>query len=315
MPYLPRIETDKYCSFITTRCRNSELWFINNPILEEKILQKVTKYSNIYNITLYALAIEGSHIHQIIHTPDKNRSPYMRDQNSTIAKLVPKYCPNYSGGKLWERRYSSQMLAMHGTTNGGDIENYFFYTVLQPVQDGLVKRISEYKGYNCFLDAIYGHRRSYTELDFISYDKAKKINAKVKKSNYETTYHLEYKRLPGYEDLTQKQYVKLMIKKLNERQDELIRAREAEGLGFLGAAAMALIVPGTPAINPKKSERYSLRPQGLSACKLVKQEIDDFVFDQYSKHKIASFKYREGDFNVEFPPGMYRPYVGPPKEQ
>lgn len=311
MSYLPRIETDQYCSFITTRCRNSELWFVNNPDLEKKIIDKMTKYSNIYNITLYAFGIEGSHIHQIIHTPEKNRSSYMRDQNSIIAKLVPKFCPNYSGGKLWERRYSSQMLAMHGD----DVEKYFFYTVLQPVKDGLVRSIAEYKGYNCFLDAIHGHRRSYTEFDFIGYEKAKKSGAKVKKSDYQKTYHLEYKRLPGYENLTQKQYIKLMIKKLHEKQDQIVKDREKEGLGFLGQAAMAKIVPGTPAINPKKSERYSLRPVSLSSCMSVKDMIDNFIFDSISKHRVASVKYRAGDFNVEFPSGMYRPYVGPPKGQ
>ena len=157
MSYHPRVETDKHCSFVTTRCRNSELWFINNKPLEEKMLLLTAKYTNRYNVSLYALAIEGSHTHQFIHTPDKNRAHFMRDLNSNIAKQVPLLCPEYPGGRLWERRYSSEMVPMHKD----DIEEQFFYTVLQPVQAGLVSRLSEYTGYSCFSDAVHGRRRCF----------------------------------------------------------------------------------------------------------------------------------------------------------
>jgi hypothetical protein len=42
-----------------------------------------------------------------------------------------------------------------------DIEHYFFYIVLQPVNDGLVDDIREYPGYNCFEDAVTGTTRQY----------------------------------------------------------------------------------------------------------------------------------------------------------
>ena len=271
------------------------------------MLLLTAKYTNRYNFSLYALAIEGSHTHQFIHTPDKNRAHFMRDLNSNIAKQVPLLCPEYPGGRLWERRYSSEMVPMHRD----DIEEQFFYTVLQPVKDGLVSRLSEYAGYSCFSDAIHGRKRCFKEVDWKAFNKARRLDKKAKIEDFETSYYLEYKRLPGYEDLTQKKYAKIMNQKLFDRENEIIKQRELEGRRFLGKEALVKMKPGTPAKNPKLSERFTKRPRVLSMCPKRREEALDFYFDCYEKFKKASVKYRYGDFTVEFPKGMYRPYCCP----
>ncbi len=60
MSYHPRIEPKTVASFITSRSRNSELWFVNNRSLEEAILGYAAKFTERYKVTVYALAIEGS---------------------------------------------------------------------------------------------------------------------------------------------------------------------------------------------------------------------------------------------------------------
>jgi hypothetical protein len=79
MGYHPRIESTKLPSFVTTRSRNSELWFINNKPLEDAILGYAAKYKERYGAKLYALAIEGNHIQGPILFPKANRSDFMRD--------------------------------------------------------------------------------------------------------------------------------------------------------------------------------------------------------------------------------------------
>jgi hypothetical protein len=69
MGYHPRIETSEYSDFITIRTRNSELWFVNNSKLEESILAYTAKDTKVHDVSLYALAIEGSHLHQAAHFP------------------------------------------------------------------------------------------------------------------------------------------------------------------------------------------------------------------------------------------------------
>ena len=62
MGYHARIEKNNVASFLTTRSRNSALWFINNHKLEEAILGYTAKFAARYNVKFYALAIEGNHI-------------------------------------------------------------------------------------------------------------------------------------------------------------------------------------------------------------------------------------------------------------
>ena len=66
MSYHPRIECQDVASFQTTRARNSELWFVNNPELEETILGYAARYATRYEIKMYTLAIEGNHIQKVV---------------------------------------------------------------------------------------------------------------------------------------------------------------------------------------------------------------------------------------------------------
>ena len=110
MGYHPRIESSEHTSFNTIRCKNSRLWFVNNPKLEKQCLAYTAKYAAVHNVELYAMAIEGSHIHDLADFPDLNRADFMRDRNSVTAKLVIKYCEDHEGGRVFERRYSAEIL-------------------------------------------------------------------------------------------------------------------------------------------------------------------------------------------------------------
>ena len=157
----------------------------------------------------------------------------MRDLNSSTARAVPRYTPHYPGGKLWARRYSNEFLPA-----AEDLEEYFFYIALQAVQDGLVEKISEQPGYNFFHDAVWGIKRQKKVMNWSAYYEAKRSNSKVKTKDYLTEYTLEYKRLPGYEELTQRQYATLMYKKLELRRVELVRSRYRSGKSFAGKATL-----------------------------------------------------------------------------
>jgi hypothetical protein len=199
MAYHPRIETADMGSFLTTRSRNSELWFANNPALERSTLGYAAKYTQRYSVKLYALAIEGNHIQGPADFPLCNRAAFMRDFNSTVARAVRRVTPSYPGGRFWGRRYSSEFLP-----GPEDIERQFFYTVLQAVQDGLVTKISDYKGYNCFHDAVWGITRKFEVVRWGEYHAAKRHNQAVAIKDYTDIYELKYERLPGYETYRKK---------------------------------------------------------------------------------------------------------------
>jgi hypothetical protein len=304
MGYHLRIESSTMGAFLTTRTRNSELWFINNQELEGAILGYAAKFAARYNVQLFALAIEGNHIQGTALFPECNRSSFMRDLNSCVAKAVPRHVSNHPGGNLWARRYSNEFLP-----GDQDIESQFFYTVLQPVQDGLVERISDYPGYNCFHDAVHGIKRRFKVVRWAEYNAAKRNNSKIRIIDYTDIVALEYQRLPGYERLTQREYAKMMHKKLEERRVEVVRKHLAEGGSFKGRRALMEQRPGSLPHNTKSSTIESHRPRVISVCSERRAKGEAWYWEIYWAHKEASKRYRSGELDVEFPEGTYRPYI------
>jgi len=305
MAYHTRIETADEGNLITTRTRNSELWFINNPKLEEEMLSWLAKCSEREGVKLYAFAIEGSHHHEVAAFPRANRAEFMRNFNSVTAKAVAKHVKNYPGGSLYGRRYSNEFLP-----ENKDIEKYFFYTVLQPVKDGLVDKISNYPWYNCFHDAVHGIKRKYKHIDWKAYKIARKYNKKAKVRDFTKIYTLEYQRLPGYENLSQTDYKKMMYKKLEERRQLVLKERIAQGkTSFVGVEGLLAMVPGTPALNPKVSKRNSKRPRVLTSNPRTMAKRMSWYFAVLLQYKECSQRYRSGEQGVKFPSGTYKPII------
>ena len=230
----------------------------------------------------------------------------MRDWNSAIARAVPRLTPEYAGGRFWGRRYSSEFLP-----GMEDVEEYFFYTVLQPVKDGLVEKISEYPGYNCFHDAIWGIERRFKVVRWAEYNEAKRYSKDVKLSDYIEHVTLKYERLPGYENLSQKEYALLMMRRLEERRLRIVRERYAQGLGFKGRGRILKTNRGSNPVASKISNRNSHRPRILAICPQRRYQWKEWYFNIYFAYKEASTRYRAGHWEVEFPPGTYRPVVVP----
>ena len=234
--------------------------------------------------------------------PEGNRSHYMRDFNSSVAKAVQRYTPHYKGGPLWARRYSSEFLP-----GKEDIEEYFFYTVLQPIKDGLVEKLSQYPGYNCFDDAVYGIKRAYKVVQWGAYHAAKRYNPTISIKSFIEIVYLQYTRLPGYEHLNQKEYAKLMYQKLERRRLEIVHERKKLGLGFTGTKALLSTLSGSLPKNTRTSDRFTHRPRVLSVCPYRYAECQAWYFEVYFQYKEASIKYRKGDLTTLFPEGTFRP--------
>lgn len=304
MGYHPRIESKTLCSFLTTRSRNSELWFRNNDKLESAALGYCAKFSHRYGVKLYGLAIEGNHIQGAASFPNANRSFYMRDVNSCVARAVKRLTVQYPGGKFWGRRYSCEFLP-----GDADIEDRFFYLALQPVNDGLVERLSDYPGYKFFHDAIWGRTRKYSVVRWKEFNAARKRKPGTPIKDYTDEVDLKYERLPGYEELSQEDYAKLMMEKLEVRRLEIVNKRRAEGKGFLGPEKLRKTKTGSLPRSTKTSTIGSHRPRVLSVCPERRAECLAWYFSVYKSYREASEKFRMGDLTIEFPEGTYRPYT------
>jgi hypothetical protein len=297
-----RIENPDLGSFATARTQNSKLWFANNKALENQTLGYLAKYQQKYNVTLYAKVFQGNHFHIAAKFPNCNRAQFYRDYNARVAQAVKRHVVAFPGGTLFERRYSEQALPLNE-----DIEDRFFYCALQPVHAGLCERIGDYPGYNSFDDAVSGRRRKYSFVNWAAFNEAKRNNQNSKIKDFTESYTLKFERLPGYEDLSHKEYKVLMYKKLEERRLKIVREWRKKGHQFLTKHQLRKIRAGTLPKTTKKSERYSKRPLVLTKCTEAKKLFLEWYFSVYHQYKNAVKKYLLGDVNAKFPPGTYKP--------
>lgn len=305
MAYHPRIESSEHATFVTTRTRNRALWFANNKPVETFILGLLAKVLDRYRAKIYAFALEGNHYHNAMEFPLQNRADFCRDFNSGIARGVARLTPNYQGGGLWGRRYSGEVIA-----DDAGIEKEFFYIVLQPVKDGLVDRISDYPGYNCFHDAVCGIPRTFKLVNWAKYNSDKRFNSRIRIKDYQQVFTLRYERLPGYEDLTQHEYRVMMEKKLEEHRQVILEERRQKGkTECVGRDALLKVKPGRLPISRSEADMTTARPRVLGSSSERRRTVTRWYFRTFYEFKEASRRYLAGELDVEFPPGTYRPPI------
>lgn len=288
--------------FCTSRTIASRLWFINNRKLHRKIAAFLAKYQNKYGVIIYAFIIMGNHTHMVARFPRGNKALFFKAFNSMIAALVRSMVPNYEGGKLWARPPKYQPLP-----ENADIEHWALYVALNAVKSGLVQKYTQYDTFNGFKYAVTGKSLEFKLVDWTAYNNVKRVNKNASPSDYEETHTLTFSRIPGYEHLSQHEYLKMMEAKLEKRRCGMIEERLAEGKGFAGPEILEKMEPGEKPKTTKTSKRNTKRPLVLTLNPEARRFYIDRYFRLLEAYREASRRYRAGMLDVEFPPGTYRP--------
>jgi len=300
----PRIETKNIASFITSKTVNDKLWFANCSPLEQAILGHVAKWREKNEVKLYAIAIQGNHIHMVALFPKGNRAAFMRNVNSSIHREVTRYQEDFEGGPLFKEPYSCEIVPREA-----DVDVQYFYTVLQPVNDALVDDIKDYPFYNCFEDSVMGREVEYEVRRWSDFHDAKrwKKNEGLTIKDFTDIYKLKFERLPGMEEMSQQDYETKMRATLAERTKLSIETRRVKTC--LGAKRLKKIVPGSAPKNPKVRELFGERPRVLSKDPEVIRAVMEWYNAIVRAHKDASERYLDGELDVEFPEGTYKPPI------
>ncbi len=300
----PRIETKNLANFVTSKTINDKLWFANSPELELAILGQLAKWQTKCEVIIYAVAIQGNHIHLLAQFPKGNRAEFMKNLNSSIQREVKRYQEDFEGGPLFRESYSCEIVPREA-----DIKVTYFYTVQQPVNDALVDDIKDYPFYNCFEDSITGREVEYEVRRWSDYNDAKrwKKNKDLKIEDFTDKYKLKFKRLPGFEGLTQSEYEIRMRDALKEDTKRVLETRRVPTC--LGANRLKKVVPGSRPKNPKKRVRFGHRPRVLSKDPETIRTTMDWYRSIVNAYREASKRYLSGELDVKFPEGTYKPPI------
>lgn len=290
-------------SFITRRFRNSQLAYANNHRLEHRVLGSLGKYLHKYEAKIYAFTIFGSHDHPMMQFKPMTKSKFFRDFGARTAEAVKMHVPGFGTGSVLESRTKEQAVTE-------DIESHLdklLYTILQPIEAGLCKNLSDYPGFNSLKHIITGKPLEVEFFNGSAYRRARRKNKNVDPSKFIEKYQINFSKIPGCEHMTDKEYGAFIQKKYEERRSKLIKEFESKGHKWSSPDSLRRTRCTSKAKNPKRSSRISFRPLVLSLCSLRKSEFLNHYFSTLLAFKKASHAYLNGDRHAEFPQGTCMP--------
>lgn len=271
---------------VTLRTAGARLWFIPQSKVNRLIGGIIARYQEILGIEIYAYCILGNHYHLLIKAPRGNADEFFENVNREIARRM-----NWmlrQEGQFWARRYSEQIVPTEA-----DVLEAFLYINTNPTKHGLLEDSSRWPGLTSYKHSL---KESHRRFSFTMYSSP---DGEPKK----TTHYLKLSPLPQFESLTRKQRAKKLRELLLKRQEELVAAREEQGLGFLGLEGILSQVPGAIPSNVARSPR----PVCYTKCPKVLKEMRKQEAERRNCYAEASFLYRLGLPNYQFPQHCYLP--------
>lgn len=290
-------------SFVTRRFRNSQLLYCNNKGLESRVLGSLGKYLEKYQAKIYAITLFGSHDHPMIQFKPRTKSDFFRDFGARTAEAVKVNVPDFGTGAVFERRPSEQAITE-------DMESHLdrlMYTILQPIEAGLCKNLSDYPGFNSYKYIVTGKPLEVEFFNGADYRRARRRNKYVDPSKFIERYSITFARIPGCEDMSQEEYSRFIQGEYNKRRKKIIAEFEAKGYVWPSLVSLRRTRSTEVAKSPKRSTRNSKRPLVLSVCMERRAEFMEYYFSTLAQFKKASRAYLAGDRMVEFPQGTCIP--------
>lgn len=292
-------------SFVTRRFRNSQLCYANNKKLEHRVLGSLGKYLKKHDADIYAFTIFGSHDHQMIKFKPKTKSAFFRNFGARTAEAVKKFVPDFGTGSVMESRAREQAI----TEDSESHLDRLMYIVMQPILAGLCRNISDYPGFNSFQYILSGKPLEVEFFNGSKYKKAKKRNPDANPSDYTEKYQILFKRLPGFENITQKEYRKILLEEYDRRRNDIIKNLEDKGHIWPSLESLRKTRSTQRAKNPKRNKENTYQPLVLSVCMEQRKRFLEYYFSILLAFKKASCEYIAGDRKVVFPEGTCAPPV------
>ncbi len=181
------------------------------------------------------------------------------------------------------------------------VEQQFFYALTNPVKDGLVDKMSKWKGFSSYQYHALGRDQLYTYFDRAAWRKAGRVRPL---HSYSKSIRVKFSPVPALEHLSHGQRQSYIRKRVREMEKIFREKRSAEGKKAMSDARMAKI---NPQHRPDTDKKRGRLPVCHAACPVLAQKFMESLKIFYASYSQASIRYRSGFFQAEFPPGSFRP--------
>lgn len=185
-------------------------------------------------------------------------------------------------------------------------EQKLTYSLANPLKDNLIERISENPFFSCYPFLAKGEELKFWQIDYEAYWDAGGPYKGKRLKDFLIWKTLEISPLPHWEELSVHQRQTKVRILVREQQEAAEKARKAQGATAIGVQQIMDEDPRNRPKNPKDSG-----PQPL--CHTADPELRKAYEEQWRElqreYFEASWDFRMGMWEREFPDGTYRPPI------
>lgn len=288
---MPRRILPGLAYFLTRRCTQRQFLLRPDDHVNLVLLYLLAEAAIRFNITVYAFCAMSNHIHMVVRDNDGNLPEFMAHFYKLVAKVLNVHWVRTEN--LWSNEQASVVHLLQEN----DVFDKILYTLLNPINDNLVERVTHWPGISSYEWMLSGKtKKTQRPRGFFRED-----------GPMHEVVVLTLARPPGYEHMTQKAWAEELSKHVSAREEEMREARRLdENLRkkFVGRArvlgakhtdtatrieAPAVLRPQVACLNG------DLRMDALLALKAFRKA-----------HQVARVEWSAGDRSVVFPSGTYK---------
>lgn len=297
-----RRNTDpQYLKLVTIRTEGAQLFMVPGKELNDILGGIIARYQEQFSIEIFAYCALSNHYHLLVRAPKENLWQFQQAINREIAKRVNRL--RNREGHFWSRRYSDEIV----------VGNQASLTALQyitcnSVKHRLIKDPGKWPGLTSHFHLLDEKDRMFYFTDYTAYRKAKArariTGGKVNLADFRIPVTLRISPLPMFAGLSKK-VRRQTIRSEIQRYVTLLNAEaEREEKGYLREEKILTQNPFSKPRDVSKSNRPICYTQDPEAKHIFLTEI---YYPWNEAYEAASFEFRSGKFNAQFPPHCIKP--------
>jgi len=273
--------------FVTRRCTQRQFLLKPGKTVNQVFLFCMAYAARRYGILVHAFVVTSNHFHVVLTDTEGRLPEFMHWLDEYVAKAL-----NHHRNR-WENFWAPGSYSHVTLETSDDVLDKMVYTIVNPVEAGLVPRAAKWPG----LNSVTHHVGDTIEVE------RPEIFFRPDGSTPERV-TLELRKPPGFRRMSDAEFEALLLERVREKEDE-IRARfKLEGRRFLGAHGLRKVnpfdSPSTREPRRKLNPRIACKDPGLRIAAIERLKAFE------SDYRDAYARWKAGKRGVIFPYGTYK---------
>jgi len=287
---------------ITTRVGDQQLLLRPSKEVNEIIVGVIGRGQLLYDVEIHAFVFMSTHYHMLLTVASAERmSKFIGYINCNITKKLNHL--NERTGSSWQRRFRSIGVSPDRATQ----QRRLRYLLCHGVKERLVRRAKDWPGASslpwlCRGEPIRGVWTSFTAR----YYGSRNAGYSAQLGEFQTVYVLKMTVLPCWRGMAPERWRGLVIEMVRQIDADAVEERQTLKYDVLGVEAILSVDPRSRLPGQSRSR--------APAVHALDKEVRDYLrlrlWVLRALYEESSQRFRAGERDAWFPPGMFRPSGG-----